>query len=36
MDKKTVIAVAITALITLMVASRIRASVPLANKIPTL
>jgi hypothetical protein len=36
MDKKTFIAVAITALVTLMIAGRIRASVPLANKIPTL
>jgi hypothetical protein len=36
MDKKTVIAVAIAVVVTLMVSGRIRASVPFANKIPTL
>lgn len=35
MDKKTVIAVIITAVITLVLASQIRAKVPFANKLPT-
>ncbi len=35
MNKKTVIAVIVTAVVTLMLAGRIRSTVPLANKIPT-
>jgi len=36
MNKKTIIAVVVTAVVTLMVAGRIRSQVPFANKIPTL
>lgn len=35
-DKKTVIAAVVVAVVTLMLAGRIRASVPFANKIPTI
>jgi hypothetical protein len=35
MDKKTVIAVVITAVVTLMLAGTIRSKVPFANKLPT-
>jgi hypothetical protein len=36
MDKKTIIAALVVAVVTLMLAGRIRSSVPFANKIPTL
>ena len=35
MDKKTAIAVVITAVVTLMLAGTIRSKVPFANKLPT-
>jgi hypothetical protein len=36
MNKKTIITAVVVAVLTLMLAGRIRASVPGANKIPTL
>lgn len=36
MNKKTVITALVVAVVTLMLAGRIRSSVPLANKIPSI